>query len=116
MMTPTTHIATGEWQPAPVVALERYVLQLYVAGSTSRSTLAVNNIKRYCEKHLRGNYDLEVIDIYQRPDLAAAAQIIAAPTLVKLRPQPSRRAIGDLSNENRLSLALNVPVDGVYES
>ncbi|MDB5856501.1 MAG: thiol-disulfide isomerase [Ramlibacter sp.] len=86
----------------------RYVLRLYVAGTTSRSMGAIRNIQRFCEKHLAGLYDLEVIDIYLRPELAAQAQIIAAPTLIKLFPAPARRAIGDLSNEMKVSNALNL--------
>ena len=86
----------------------RYCLQLYVAGSTSRSMQAVKNIRRVCERYLAGQYDLEVIDIYQHPEAAAAAQIVAAPTLIKLTPEPRRRAIGDLSNEERVLVGLDV--------
>ena len=93
----------------------RYNLQLYVAGSTSRSMLAVKNLRRVCEKHLCGQYDLEVIDIYQHPETAAGAQIIAAPTLLKLAPAPRRRAIGDLSNEAKLLFALNLTGGGAHE-
>lgn len=89
--------------------MDRYSLRLYVAGSTTRSLLAVRNIRHICERHLFGHYDLEVIDIYQHPESAAAAQIIAAPTLVRVLPQPCRRAIGDLSNEARVLFALDVP-------
>ncbi len=105
---------TGMPQDLPRARVERYVLELYVAGSTPRSMLAVRNIRRYCEKHLPGNYDLTVVDIYQRPDTAAQAQIIAAPTLIKLLPQPSRRAIGDMSNEEKVLFALNLAMDDVY--
>jgi circadian clock protein KaiB len=86
----------------------RYVLRLYVAGTTARSMGAIRNIQRFCEKHLAGRYDLEVIDIYLHPEVAAQAQIIAAPTLIKLFPHPARRAIGDLSNEMKVSDALNL--------
>ena len=92
----------------------RYCLQLYVAGSTSRSMQAVKNIRRVCERYLAGQYDLEVIDIYQNPETAAQAQIIAAPTLIKLRPEPRRRAIGDLSNENKVLFTLNLATDTAY--
>ncbi|HEU4993838.1 MAG TPA: circadian clock KaiB family protein [Gemmatimonadaceae bacterium] len=91
-------------------AVARYVLRLYVAGSSSRSLDAVANITRVCERHLRGNYDLEVIDIYQAPEAAAEGQVIAAPTLVKSLPEPLRRIIGDLANEDRLLVALGMRV------
>jgi circadian clock protein KaiB len=89
---------------------ERYNLRLYVAGSTPRSMLAVKNIRNICDRHLAGLYDLEVIDIYQQPELAAGAQIIAAPTLIKLTPEPARRAIGDLSNEHKVLTTLSLPI------
>ena len=94
------------------MAAERYSLRLYVAGSTPRSMLAVKNIRNICERHLAGVYDLEVIDIYQHPEAAAGAQIIAAPTLIKLTPQPARRAIGDLSNELKVLTTLSLPFSG----
>jgi circadian clock protein KaiB len=93
-----------------MIAAERYSLRLYVAGSTPRSMLAVKNIRSICERHLAGHYDLEVIDIYQHPEAAAGAQIIAAPTLIKLSPEPARRAIGDLSNENKVLSTLSLPI------
>lgn len=95
---------------------ERYSLRLYVAGSTPRSMLAVKNIRNICERHLTGLYDLEVIDIYQHPEAAAGAQIIAAPTLIKLSPEPSRRAIGDLSNEHKVLTTLSLPIGDLHES
>jgi circadian clock protein KaiB len=97
-----------------VIAAERYSLRLYVAGSTPRSMLAVKNIRNICERHLAGHYDLEVIDIYQHPEAAAGAQIIAAPTLIKLAPGPSRRAIGDLSNEQKVLSTLSLPFSEVH--
>lgn len=94
---------------------ERYSLRLYVAGSTPRSMLAVKNIRNICERHLEGVYDLEVIDIYQHPEKAAGAQIIAAPTLIKVAPEPSRRAIGDLSNEHKVLTTLSLPIREPHE-
>ncbi len=85
-----------------------YELRLYVAGNTSKSVLAIRNIRNLCEKYLFGRYDLKVIDIYQHPEVAAQAQIIAAPTLVKLSPEPQRRAIGDMSNEGRVLASLSL--------
>ncbi len=93
---------------------ERYNLRLYVAGSTPRSMLAVKNIRNICERHLAGLYDLEVIDIYQHPEAAAVAQIIAAPTLIKLSPGQARRAIGDLSNEQKVLSTLSLPISTVH--
>jgi circadian clock protein KaiB len=86
----------------------RYLLRLYVTGMTPRSTEAFAAIKALCEQHLQGRYDLEVIDIYQHPQLAKDEQIIAVPTLVKKLPSPLRRLIGDLSNEKRVLLGLDL--------
>ena len=70
---------------------QRYVLRLYVTGTTPKSTKAIQNIRALCEEYLRGRYDLEVIDIYQQPVLAQGEQIIAAPTLIKKLPAPLRK-------------------------
>jgi circadian clock protein KaiB len=86
----------------------RFVLQLYVTGSTTQSLRALANLKAICEEHLAGRYDLEVIDIYQEPDRARDAQIFAVPTLVKRLPEPLRRFIGDLSDRERVLAGLNV--------
>jgi circadian clock protein KaiB len=87
---------------------EPYVLRLYITGMTPRSTEAVSSIKAICEKHLHGRYDLEVIDIYQQPALARDEQIIAAPTLVKKLPAPLRRLVGNLSQEERVLIGLDL--------
>lgn len=87
---------------------ERYVLRLYVTGMTQRSTEAFATIKALCEERLQGRYELEVIDIYQHPQLAIDEQIIAVPTLVKKLPAPLRRLVGDLSNEDRVLLGLDL--------
>ncbi len=86
-----------------------YQLCLYVAGVTTRSTLAIRNIRRICEEHLAGRYKLQVIDIYQQRALAQREQIIAVPTLVKKLPLPLRRFIGDLSAAEHILLGLNLP-------
>jgi len=86
----------------------KYVLRLYVSGSTLKSALAVENIKRICEQHLKNRYDLEVIDIYQQPNLARDEQIVAVPTLIKRLPPPLRRLIGDLSNLKRVLFGLDL--------
>src|SRR5262245_26546218 len=87
---------------------QTYVLRLYVTGMTPRSQEAFTSIKAICEEHLQGRYDLEVIDIYQHPTLTKDEQIIAAPTLVKKLPQPLRRLIGDLSDQQRVLLGLDL--------
>jgi circadian clock protein KaiB len=87
---------------------ERYVLRLYVTGMTPRSTEALATIKAVCQQHLQGRYDLEVIDIYQHPALAKDEQIIAVPTLVKKLPLPLRRLIGNLSDEERVLMGLDL--------
>jgi len=87
---------------------EKYMLRLYVTGMTPKSTRAISNIKKICEEHLNGRYNLQVIDIYQQPTLAKGEQIIAAPTLIKKLPLPLRRFIGDLSNTERILLGLDL--------
>jgi circadian clock protein KaiB len=85
----------------------KYILRLYVTGSSVRSLRAINNLKKVCEEYL-DDYDLEVIDIYNDPDAAREAQIIAAPTLVRRLPEPLRRFIGDLSNKQKLLVGLDL--------
>ena len=87
---------------------EHYVLRLYVTGMTPRSTEAFASIKAICDERLQGRYELEVIDIYQHPQLAIDEQIIAVPTLVKKLPAPLRRLVGDLSNKDRVLLGLDL--------
>ena len=97
------------FEKAPEDSTEKkYVLRLYVAGTTARSNQAVTNIKRICEEHLKGRYLLEVIDIYQQPVLAKGEQIIAAPTLVKKLPPPLRRFIGTMADEERILVGLDL--------
>jgi circadian clock protein KaiB len=90
----------------------RYVLRLYVTGMTQRSMRSLAAIRSICEAHLKGRYELEVIDIYQHPQLAADEQIVAAPTLVKKLPSPLRRLIGDLSEKERVLLGLDLRPSG----
>lgn len=85
-----------------------YVLRLYVSGATPRSTEAISNIKKICEEHLAEQYDLQVFDIYQQPELTTTQQIIAAPTLVKESPGPLRRLIGNLTDTRRILERLGV--------
>jgi len=94
----------------PSASTGRYVLRLYVAGSTKRSTRAIETTRRICDTHLKGRHELEVVDLYQYPEAAAREQIIAAPTLVKLLPSPLRRVIGDLSDQQRVLASLGLSV------
>jgi circadian clock protein KaiB len=87
---------------------DKYILRLYVTGTTNRSVLALTNLKKICEEYLEGRYELEVIDLYQIPSLAKDEQIIAAPTLIKKLPLPFRRIIGDMSNEEKVLLGLDL--------
>ncbi len=86
----------------------RYLLRLYVAGQTPKSTRAIINIKKVCEDHLKGRYDLEVIDIYQQPVLARGEQIIAAPTLIKKLPPPLRKFVGSMADAERILVGLDI--------
>ena len=85
-----------------------YQLRLYVAGQTAKSLTALDNLKRLCETHLAGRYRIEVIDLLVNPKLAAGDQILAVPTLVRKFPEPIRKIIGDLSNEERVLVGLDV--------
>jgi circadian clock protein KaiB len=87
---------------------QAYVLRLFVAGMTARSTRAVENIRAICEEHFAGAYELEVINLYEHPALASGEQIIAAPTCVKEWPRPTRRVIGDMSNTARVLAGLDL--------
>jgi circadian clock protein KaiB len=85
-----------------------YILRLYVTGRSSNSSRAVANVKRICDAHLSGRCDLRIIDLYQQPHLARGQQIIAAPTLVKERPLPLKRIVGDMSDEGRVLFGLDL--------
>ena len=87
---------------------ERYILKLYVTGMTSRSAHAIENLQTFCEKHLSGRYELQVIDVYQQPELTRTDQIVAIPTLIKKLPLPLRRLIGDMSDEERVLVGLDL--------
>jgi circadian clock protein KaiB len=87
---------------------DKYMLSLYITGSTSRSVLAITNLKKICEEYLEGKYELEVIDLYQNPLVAKEEQIIAAPTLIKKLPLPFRRIIGDMSNKEKVLVGLDL--------
>jgi circadian clock protein KaiB len=83
-------------------------LRLYVAGQTPRSLSAFANLKRICEEHLSGRYQIEVIDLLKHPELAQMDQIIALPTLVRKLPEPIKRIVGDLSNSERVIVGMNL--------
>jgi circadian clock protein KaiB len=85
-----------------------YILKLYVAGRSPKSVNAIANIKKLCEANLLGRYVLEVIDLYQQPQLAQGEQIIAVPTLIRKLPPPLRRIIGDMSNTERVLVGLDI--------
>ncbi|MDD3269276.1 MAG: circadian clock KaiB family protein, partial [Syntrophomonadaceae bacterium] len=87
---------------------EKYLLQLYITGATPRSCQAVANLRKFCEENLEGLYQLEVVDIYQHPDLAREEQIIAAPTLIKKQPIPRKVMVGDLSNQELVKRCLGI--------
>jgi circadian clock protein KaiB len=87
---------------------ETWELRLYVAGQTAKSVAALANLRRYCEQHVPGRYQLEVIDLMQHPQLAEGDQILAIPTVVRKVPEPIRKVIGDLSNEERVLVGLDL--------
>jgi circadian clock protein KaiB len=87
---------------------EKWELRLYIAGQTPKSILAIKNINKYCKEHLDGKYKIEVIDLLKNPQLAEGDQIFAIPTLVRKFPVPIRKIIGDLSNEEKVLVGLNI--------
>lgn len=94
----------------------KWELRLYIAGQTPKSTQALTNITRYCKKYLGDNYSIEIIDLLKDPQLAAGDQIFAIPTLVRRFPEPLRKIIGDLSDEEKVLVGLNMrPMDDTEE-
>ena len=90
----------------------RYLLRLYVAGLSTRSSTAIRNLRKICDENLQDRCTLEVIDIYEHPTLARGEQIIAAPTLIKQLPAPLRRLIGDMADTERVLVGLDLRRDG----
>lgn len=86
----------------------KWELRLYIAGNTPKSIAALKNLERYCEEHLKGLYRIEIIDLLKHPQLAAGDQILAIPTLVRKVPAPIRKIIGDLSNEAKVLVGLDI--------
>jgi len=103
----TSKSTPPETRPVETKAVT-FFLRLYVAGQTPKSLGAIANIKKICEEHLQGRYELQVIDLYQQPQLAQGEQIIAVPTLIKKLPPPLRRIIGDMSNTERVLVGLDL--------
>ncbi len=100
--------STATFEEALEKADGKYVLRLYVAGMSLKSTQAIDNIKRICEEYLPGKYQLEVIDIYQYPIFAKEGQIVAAPTLIKELPPPLRKLIGNMADTERVLVGLDL--------
>jgi circadian clock protein KaiB len=99
-------VPTGEIGEA--VAEDRWQLRLYIAGKTAKSVAAFTNLKKLCEEHMPGKYEIEVIDLLENPQLARGDQIVAIPTLVRKLPEPMRKIIGDLSNTERTLVGLQL--------
>jgi len=95
---------------------EIWELRLYIAGQTPKSVLALKNITRYCREHLEGQYTIEIVDLLVNPKLAAGDQIFAIPTLVRKFPEPLRKIIGDLSNEEKVLVGLNIRPAGLKKN
>ncbi len=85
-----------------------YVFRLFVTGTTARSSRAIANVKKICDQYLQGRYKLEVIDLYQQPQLAQSEQIVAAPTLIRRLPLPVRKVLGDMSRTERMLVVLGL--------
>lgn len=94
---------------------QKFILKLYVIGASARSSRAVENIRQFCEKYLKGRYELEVIDIHQHPELMQSEEIVAAPTLVKKLPLPLRKLIGDMSDKGKIFSGLNIQIREVQK-
>ena len=110
-LDPGTQAALAEFEAlVESLAAPKFVFRLFVSGTTSRSTAAITSVRRICEQYLPGQYELEVIDIYQQPEETRKAQIIAAPTLIKELPFPAQRFVGDMSNAERILVGLNLKI------
>lgn len=107
-MKPTTRRARAPRRRAEPSPQPQWDLRLYIAGQTSRSAIALQNLKRICETHLKGKYRIEVIDVLKNPQLAHGDQILALPTLVRKLPAPMKKIIGDLSHEERVLIGLDL--------
>jgi circadian clock protein KaiB len=106
--TEDPHLSGDMFDETELPSRQIYVLRLYVAGMTSKSQEAIRNITGLCEKHLKDRYELEVIDIYQQPELAKGEELIATPTLIKKLPVPLRKFIGTMTNEQKILVGLDL--------
>jgi circadian clock protein KaiB len=104
----TVRNSTKAFEKAATPRGRTYLLRLYVAGTSSRSVRAIQNAREICDEHLKGRYELEVIDVFQQPTLAKDDQIVAVPTLIKKLPAPLRRFIGDLSDKRVILVGLDL--------
>jgi circadian clock protein KaiB len=95
-------------EPEPVPGKDVYILRLYVAGQTKKSLAAFANLKKICEEHLQGRYRIEIVDLFEHPQLAKGDQILAIPTLVRQLPPPIKKIIGDLSNTEKVLVGLDI--------
>lgn len=103
------HDSTAEFEQAlQDIKGKHYTLRLYIAGTSPQSMRAIAHVKQICEENLKGHYELQVIDLYQQPQLAQGEQILAAPTLIKKLPLPLRRIIGDMSSAERVLVGLDL--------
>ena len=93
---------------APRRKKAKYLLRLYVTGTTGKSVRAIQNVRRICEEHLQGRYEIEIVDLVKNPQLARGDQILAVPTLVRRLPEPIKKIIGDLSNTERVLVGLDL--------
>ena len=107
-MTSEMQAASGLEAAEMEGAAERYLLRLYVAGQTTKCITAFANLKKICEEHLAGKYQIEVIDLLKNPELAKGDQILALPTLVRKLPEPMKKIIGDLSNTEKVLVGLDI--------
>jgi len=107
-MTPKPRASRGAGTKKTGAGKEFYQLRLYVAGRTTRSQAALDNLQAICESHLKGQYRIEVVDLLVNPQLAKGDQILAVPTLVRLLPPPVKKIIGDLSNVERVLVGLDM--------
>lgn len=101
-------ISRGSSPPNEAPSAKPYLLRLYVAGQTPKCIAAFDNLKRLCEEHLSGRYEIEIVDLLENPQLAQGDQIFAIPTLVRKLPEPMRKIIGDLSNTERVLVGLDL--------
>lgn len=102
-----THVQQDIRRPSEGL-LARYILKLYITGASPRAHFAIENLRRICDEELAGEYDLDVIDVLERPEVAEEDRILATPTLIKQLPPPLRRVIGDLSDKQKVLLGLEL--------